>query len=763
MSSQKTFKKAAGLMAAAVLLSRVLGLIRDMLIARQFGQGAMVSAYTLAFNLPDTLYFFLSSGALSSAFIPVFVEYFSSERKKDAWEIFSAIGCLMTIVLGGAILLCELFTTPLVTRLVAPGYADNAQLTTLIVDITRVVLPCQLFFFLGGLMMGTLEARQNFKARAAGPIIYNLGIIFGALVLSKWFSIYGLAWGAFIGAFVGNVGYTFYHLKKDGFEFRAKLNIRHPGVKKVGLLALPVILGLSLPQIDVIINRTFATFVSAAAPAVIYNSNRLMQVPLGIFAQAAGMAILPLLSAYAAQGAFAEMRKSIGYGLRTIFVENIPATLFMVVMADPIVRIIYMGGEFRPSDVPITTIALAFYSAGIFAWAGQAIVARGFFALQDTKTPVIIGTVSTAFFIPLNYYLMLSMGVAGIALSTTIAATVHFVLLCWYLRKRLGGIEGKKTLGSAVRILIAASVMAAVCYGVRLEMSGRLGSWQLQDGDFRDAGVLAHKLKSGADPLSGYLYSRLSTNTRMIIDESQRSAWNEPAAKEALVADFNKIISGPCIYDKDRYKRLAVHVRKLLAEHPASGTKLMRLNRLLLASAYPSHINEGKSDNSCLLTINDIDEPVKLAITLADSSNKMSSYILNRLSAGTIQLLAPVTMSYVLMHDLNLVIKSDQIYSPERFSAVALPEKLSKLTPTSPKPSMKINRLLLQAAYPNEIFARPNNRVESKVGSLVTVLIAMGLGGIVYFGLLRLLRVEEADFVWNTISRKILKRPQTSN
>ena len=425
-------------MLVAVLASRILGLVRDILIARQFGQGGAVSAYTAAFNIPDLLYFFLSSGALSSAFIPVFTERFNTGRQKEAWQIFSIIACLMGVVLTVAVVVFWVYAKPLVSLLAVPGFVDKyPKLVTMTVFLTRVILPCQLFFFLGGLMMGTLESRQKFSARAAGPVIYNVGIIFGAIILARWFHIAGLAWGALIGAFAGNIGYAYYCLRKEGYEFHPSLNIRHPGVVRVGQLALPVVLGLSLPQIDVIINRYFASFVSDSAPAALQFANRLMQVPLGIFAQAAGTAILPMLAAYAAQNAIKEMRSGVGYGLRTILIENIPATFFMVVMADPIVRAVYMSGEFRPSDVPVTAVALAFYSAGIFAWAGQAIVARGFFALQDTITPVVIGTVSTAVFVPTNYYLMKYMGVGGIALSTTIAATLHFLLLTIFLRKRL--------------------------------------------------------------------------------------------------------------------------------------------------------------------------------------------------------------------------------------------------------------------------------------------------------------------------------------
>ncbi len=473
MTSHKTVTKAAGLMMVAILASRLLGLIREMLIARQFGQGGLVSAYTNAFNLPDLLYFLLSSGALSAAFIPVFTERFQTGRKREAWQVFSIIGCFMGLVLTAAVVLAEIFALPLVKVLAVPGFVkQHPELIPQTVSLTRIILPSQLMFFFGGLMMATLESRQNFKARAAGPVIYNLGIIFGAIVLSRWTGIEGLAWGALTGAFLGNIVYTFYTLRRAGFEFHFCLNLRDPGVVRVAKLAVPVILGLSLPQIDVIINKWFASFVSDSAPAALNYANRLMQVPLGVFAQAAGTAILPTLSAYAARNAIGELRESVSFGLRTILALNIPATAFMIIMADPLVRTVYMSGKFTSADVGMTEIALIFYCAGLFAWAGQAILARGFFAMQDTVTPIILGTVATAIFIPISYILMRAMGHGGLALATSIAATLHMLALAWFLRKRLGGIEGGRIVAGVGRVLIASAAMGGACWGIRVGMAG---------------------------------------------------------------------------------------------------------------------------------------------------------------------------------------------------------------------------------------------------------------------------------------------------
>ncbi|MCL5103689.1 MAG: murein biosynthesis integral membrane protein MurJ [Armatimonadetes bacterium] len=614
MTSHKSFKKAAGLMLVAVLASRLLGLVREMLIARQFGQGGEVSAYTAAFNIPDLLYFFLSSGALSAAFIPEFTRRFETGKQKEAWQVFSIITCFMGVVLTAAVVLAWIFAKPLASLLSVPGFVEgDPELVQLTVNLTRIILPCQLFFFLGGVMSATLEARQKFSARAAGPVIYNIGIIFGAIVLSRWFDIAGLAIGTLIGAFAGNIAYAYYCMRKEGFEFYPSLNIRHPGVIRVAKLALPVILGLGLPQIDVIVNKWFASYVSSSAPAALNFANRLMQVPLGIFAQAAGTAILPMLAAYAARNALDDMRSGVAYGLRAIMVESIPATVFIIVMADPLVRTIYMSGEFRPSSVGLTVVPLIWYSVGIYAWAGQAIVARGFFALQDTVTPVVIGTVSTIIFIPLNWILMHAMGTGGIALSTSIGISIHFLALTWFLKKRLYGIEGRKTLSTVGRILLAAVVMGAICIGVRIGMSRTVGSWQLQDGDVKDPIRFAVELRRGDTPLSASLYSKLSDDTVRMLDAKR-----------------------------------------------ASGSSLQ--------------------------------------------------------------------LQMSILHDLNAAIRTEA------------------------------NRRLLEVAYPAQIVPRPIDRVESRMGSMLTVLLAMIVGAAAYFALLRLFKVDELDYLWEALRSRIFRR-----
>ena len=466
-STTKTVAKAAGIMMAAIFVSRLLGLVRIMVIGDQFGVGGEVSAYRFAFNLPDTLYFLISSGVLQAAFIPVFTEYWTKGKEEEAWKIFSIIATFVFLLLTSIIIICEVFAKPIV-GIVAYGFVSkHPEMWNLTTVLTRIVLPSQLFFFMGGLITGTLQARQHFTAPAIGPIIYNIFIIAGALFLAETFGIAGLSWGALIGSFVGIFLLQIIVVRKIGVRFKPSLNLRHPGVKQVGRMALPVILGLSLPYVDVIINSWFAGFLpNPGAAAALEYANRLMQMPLGIFAQATAVALLPTLAAQAARNEIAELRRSINFGFRGILLMTIPSSVLMVVLATPIVRAILQHGQFKPNDAPYVGFALVFYAIGIAGWAGQAVVTRGFYALQATVVPVVTGTVATIIFIPLNWLLMKPMGHGGLALATSIAVMLNMLALLELLRRRLGGLNLRLIVKSLTKVTFSSAVAGAVAWAM---------------------------------------------------------------------------------------------------------------------------------------------------------------------------------------------------------------------------------------------------------------------------------------------------------
>ncbi len=328
----------AGIMMAAILASRILGQLRDTLIAAWFGQNAQTDVYRAAFSIPDLLFFLIAGGALSSSFIPVFTEYITNGEDDKAWKVFSVVATFMTVVVTAFIIFGEIFARQLVP-LIAPGFTpDQLDQTAM---LTRIVLPSQLCFFLGGLMMATLYVRGHYLVPALGPVVYNLFIILGGWLLRDVVGIAGLAWGALSGAFVGNMLLQFIYVRKIGIQFKPSLDIRHPGVRRVGRLVLPVILGLSLPQVCLLINRVFASLLEyQGAMSALDNANKQMQAPLGIFAQSIGVAIFPTLSAQVARGDMSAFRDTLLRGVKALWFLTIPLSLIMMVLAPEIVSIL---------------------------------------------------------------------------------------------------------------------------------------------------------------------------------------------------------------------------------------------------------------------------------------------------------------------------------------------------------------------------------------------------------------------------------------
>jgi putative peptidoglycan lipid II flippase len=437
-----SWARASALMMGAITVSRLLGMLRDTVIAYRFGQNEWTDAYRAAFQLPDLLFFMVAGGALSSALMPVFSGYWENRQQEEAWRVFSSVFTLMVGLTTALVLLLELIT-PWAVALLFPGFDPlRYEWTT---RLTRIVLPSQIFFLMGGLMMATLYARRHFLVPALGPNIYNLGIIFGGLVLAIPWGIAGLAYGALLGAFVGSVLMPLWAMVRLGSYYRPLFDRRHPGVRQVFRLMLPVMFGLSLPGIYMLILRVFASWLPPGAISALDNANRQMQAPLGIVGQGVALAIFPALTALAATGKWRELRVVLKRGLRLVWSMTAPTTLLLLVLAEDIGRVLLQYGRFRPEDTEMVAAALRGFALGLFAWSGQALLSRAFFALRDSLTPVLIGTAVTAIFVPLCFVLMRWLDYVGLALSTSLAAMLQLVWMLVALRRRLPPAESPDT------------------------------------------------------------------------------------------------------------------------------------------------------------------------------------------------------------------------------------------------------------------------------------------------------------------------------
>lgn len=446
----------------SLTLSRFLGLIRDAIIAGKFGSNEFTDAYRLAFSVPDLLFFLIAGGALSSAFIPVFSEYLHTDREEEAWKVFSVVATLMSVVTLVFVVVAMIFSTQL-AHIVAPGKPDSV--IPLIAYMSRIVLPAQFAFFVGGLMFGTLYAKQIFAVPGLGPNVYNLGIIFGAVALSGLFTpgVVGMSWGALGGAIVGNLIIPGWAMMKIGAKYKFSLDYRHPGVKKVFKLMLPVVLGLSLPGVYALVMQAFGSYYHAGVNTVLEFSNKLMQAPLGIFGQSLAIGIFPTLTQFFAEKRMDAFRGQLAATMRTVMFMTIPISTLMAVMAIPISAAMYRHGQFTMDATVQVGECLQLFALGIPAWCLHPILMRGFFAIQDSKTPIILGTVTTVVFVGCVFTLRYTpLSYRALPLASSISAIFLVILLSLALRRRVGPLGSRGIVRTAAKSLLASVPVAVV-------------------------------------------------------------------------------------------------------------------------------------------------------------------------------------------------------------------------------------------------------------------------------------------------------------
>lgn len=424
-------------------VARFTGLLQRLIISALLPIGAN-DAYNYAFKLPDFLNQLVAGGAISLTFIPIFTKFWNRGREAEAWRFFSNLGSVMAVVLT-LLTGVMMFLTPQLLAWSFPGLLDPAKAETyaLATQMTRVILPAQLFFYLGGLLVGVLNTFKRFGATGWTSALNNAVAILVGVALLPFFGPLGFAWGILLGAFVGNLMLPLLAAQSGPRaqrpRFRFRFTLRDPALRRFFALALPIMLGVSLPIVDQLVVTRFASSLGEGAVTYLENANRLMIAAQGILGQAAAVAAFPYLASQVASGnygAFAEFLRS---GLRRLLFISLPVSMLMALWAAPLTRLLYGHGLYNtPQNLRETAICLAFYCMGLFAWVGQGLVARGFYALGDTRTPTLFGTLLTfVFFVPLCAAMSRFYGTAGLALATTIGAAVYFAGILFFLNKKL--------------------------------------------------------------------------------------------------------------------------------------------------------------------------------------------------------------------------------------------------------------------------------------------------------------------------------------
>jgi putative peptidoglycan lipid II flippase len=449
------------------MVSRVLGYVRDSLMGSIFGVGAISDAFLVAYRIPNLLRDLLAEGALSSAFIPVFTDHLTKEGKESAWRLVNLMLNALIIILSAIVITGIIFTPVIVHALQWKVTGDMFELT---VRLTRTVFPFIAFMALAALMMGILNTHHNFTVPAFAPAILNVAIIITGVFICPFFRDRPdrqiLAWT--IGALIGGLGQFLIQVPaviKAGWTYKPILNFADKGVKKIFSLMTPAVFAQSVTQINIIVvNTIMAGLLGKAAITYLYYGNRLMYLPLGVFAVAIATATLPVIAKNISKGETAQAIDTYSMAIRLAFFITIPATLGMIVLSLPINCLLFQYGKFAYADAQATAMTSVLFTLGLFAFSGVKITVPIFYALDQSSTPVKIGIATVITNIILGSLLMQKMSYYGLALSTSLSAVLNFSLLTYFLRKRWGSIKGSEILSSALRITFAALFMMAFCW-----------------------------------------------------------------------------------------------------------------------------------------------------------------------------------------------------------------------------------------------------------------------------------------------------------
>jgi len=470
---------------AATLLSRVFGLVREQVMAGFFGAQMQIDAYRVAFILPNLFRMLLADAAIGAAFIPVFTSYLTKGEREEAWRAGSTIINLMVLGLCFFLGLGMIFA-PQFIRVLAPGFAEKVQTFQLTLLLTRIMFPAVLFMALSGLVMGILNSYDHFAAPAISPVLWNTTIIVSIVLLASRLGVVSLALGITVGSLVQFV-FQLPFLKGKGARYSFILDWRHPGVKQVGLLLLPVMLTLGTTDINTIVDTRFASTLVTGSVATLGYAIRLWHLPLGLFAIAISTVLFPTFSRQVAREDIRGFKEALSAGIRSIFLIMIPAAVGLMVLSVPIIRLIFEHGKFLARDTLLTASPLFYYSVGLMAAGGLHLVNRAFYSLKDSVTPMLVAGLSIVVNYFGDWFLMIYLPVfarligisavfpwlgyahGGIALSTSMVCFFNFLILLEILRRKLKGVEGRRMLVSLAKISLASVALGFVAfYGWKL-------------------------------------------------------------------------------------------------------------------------------------------------------------------------------------------------------------------------------------------------------------------------------------------------------
>jgi len=475
MSENRKIARAATTIGMGTLLSRILGFLRDMVIAHFFGAGMAADAFFVAFRIPNLWRRLVGEGSLTVAFVPVYTEYLNRRSEEEIREVTHIAFTVAGVILLVLTLLGILFSSLLI-RIIAPGwFTESPEKFQLTVTLNRIIFPYLFFMGLFALCMGILNSLRHFFAPAIAPIFLNISIIVSVFLFYGVFQkpVMALALGVLAGGVIQFLFQIPFLLKKR-MTFRFNFNFRHAAIKRVGSLMIPGLIGTAVYQINVFVDTIFASFLPGGSVSYLFFADRLMEFPLGIFAIAVGMASLPSLSGLASQGKMEEFKATLSFTFRLVCFISVPAMVGLIALKTPIVNLLFQRGLFDYSATEKTAFALLFYSVGLWAISGARTIVPAFYSLQDTWTPLKIALICLGANVIFIAIFISPLKHGGLALATSLSSTLNLVLLFWRLNAKLGKMDMGKNIRSLVR-----DVFCSLPMGVAAYLICSVGNWSV--------------------------------------------------------------------------------------------------------------------------------------------------------------------------------------------------------------------------------------------------------------------------------------------
>jgi len=467
MSTQDGIARSTTVVSSATLASRIFGLIREQTFAFIFGAGFATDAFVAAFRIPNLLRDLFAEGALSAAFIPVFTETLTHKGKPEAFRMANRLSSVLIVGLS-VIIVLGILITPGIVNLIAPGFKAIPGKSEVTAVMARIMFPFLLLVSMAAVSMSMLNTLRRFAVPAFSPVLFNLALIVTGYLICPYFHppIVGMALGVLLGG-LGQWGIQALALRREGYAFRFEPLISDPGVRRILWLMTPAVIGLASTQISIFVNTQIASLLPQGSVSYLNFSFRLMYFPLGIFGVAVATVTLPVVSSFAAKKDVGGILSTAGSSLKLIFFLTIPSIVFLCLAARPMISVLYQHGRFTAADTGHTARALVFYAFGLLAYSSVRVIAPIFYALGDTKTPAGISILAVAVNIALCLTLKGPLGYRGLALATSISATVNLTFLLILLTRRVGSLEFRELAEAFAKVLACSLVAAGALLGAQ--------------------------------------------------------------------------------------------------------------------------------------------------------------------------------------------------------------------------------------------------------------------------------------------------------